>query len=115
MFMKIPIADRASVDNDRMVEQRAVAVACGRYLLQEVSQYLGVKSIDLDYLSDLHCIVLMMRQGMEGVGETEFVVYAGVLFPADHERDHTCHVALIGEDLKIRHQFAVLREFSGHA
>src|SRR5688572_12751682 len=58
----VAVAQRAAVHQQRMIEQRAVALGDRPKPVEEVAVQLGVEGVDLQDLRDLVGVALVMRQ-----------------------------------------------------
>src|SRR6266446_10494189 len=71
VIMNVAVAHRATVKDQRMIEQTAVAVRRVLQTLQQVGQESDVVRIDPGQSFQPARIVLMMRRGMESLGNAD--------------------------------------------
>src|SRR5437763_4694907 len=74
VVVPIAVAHVRSVHEDRVIEQRSLAVGCFRHLLNESRELLELPGLDFDQLVDPLQIVGVVRYGMEGIRNTDVVV-----------------------------------------
>src|SRR6266508_1797592 len=74
--MDIAVAQAAAVEDEGMIEQRAVAVGNGAQLVEEFSKQLRVVSVDLRDLLQPLGVVLVMRGRVMGIRYTDVGVRA---------------------------------------
>ena len=110
MVVQIAVPHASAVENHRMIEDRAVALARCLQLLEEVPEQLHVVGVDLLLLRHQHRIVPMMRHGMVLLGHADLRVRAPARFAGHEQRKHASDVRLEGERLQIEHELGVLVE-----
>src|SRR5580658_7673102 len=66
--MLIGVSHVAAIENQRMIQQRAVAVGCLCHAVDEVGEHLDVILVDLRELLDFLRIFAVMRSAMETEG-----------------------------------------------
>src|SRR5438105_4439181 len=94
MRMAVAVADAAAEKNDRMVEQRSIAILRRSQLLEVLGEQLEVISLNDGALVHLHRIVLMMRQRMMRLRNPDLRIRTSGLFASVHERNHAREVGL---------------------
>ena len=72
----IRIAHAAAVEDQRVIEQRAVAVGRRVQLLQELGEQLDVVGVDLGDLGDVLRVVAVVRDRMVLLGDADLRVGA---------------------------------------
>src|SRR5262245_11636745 len=70
VVMQIRVAERRTVEDQRMVQQRAVTVRRFLQLIQEVRNHTHVVFVDLCKLRDSLLVLAVMRSSMEAAGHT---------------------------------------------
>src|SRR6185503_1412881 len=115
MVVHVAVAHAAAVDEQRVLEQ--VAVAVGRVLqpLQELGEQAHVVRVDLRFLLHLLRVVVVVRDRVMTVGDADLRVAQPRQLAAHHERRHAREVALERERLELEHQVHVLLERLGDA
>ena len=113
--MAVAVAQPRAVEDDRVIEQRPVAVGCRSQFLQIRSEQRHVMLLNDGTLGELHRIVLVVRQLMMGFGDAHLRVRSRALFTAVHESDHPCQVALVRQQLQVVQQLHVRVERIGNA
>ena len=115
MSVAVTVADRAAVDDHRVVEQRAVAVGGGPELLDEVSEQLQVVRVDAgDLLHELR-VAAMVGERMVRVGNADLGIALQAPLASDHHGRDAREVGLEGHHLEVEHQLDVLGERRGDA
>jgi hypothetical protein len=99
--MPIAVADAAAKQEDRMIEQRAVAVRCGSKFLEVIREQRHVIGLDLGALLHLLRLVLVMSQRMMGFGNANLRIRPSILLSAIHEGSHPCQIGLESQQLEI--------------
>ena len=69
--MQVAVAHAAAVEDQRVIEQRAVAVRRGLQLLEEVGEQLRVIGVDPGLLRDQLRVVAVMRHGVVLLGHAD--------------------------------------------
>ena len=115
MAVLVGVPHVAAPHDQRVVEQRAVAIRRLRQLLDEVREALHVVEVDLrPVLAPLRVLAVVrarvVRRPHAGLGIRAQADVAG-----DHQRRHARDVALERERLQIEVQLDVLVERLGHA
>ena len=62
MVVDVGVAHAAAIEQEHMVEQRAVAFGRGFELLEEISEERDVEGVDLSYLRDFLDVAAMVRE-----------------------------------------------------
>ncbi len=106
----IAVAQAASVDEHRVIQQVAIAVRRGPQPVQVVREHLDMMRVDLGELFDLLPVSLMMRDSVMRIGNADRTIRPVAAFPADHDRDHAREVRLERDHLKIEHQLRMILE-----
>ena len=110
----VRVAVTAAVEEQAVVEQRAIAVGRRLQLLQEVRQRRRVMRVDLGQQRDLLRRIPMMRQPMMPFGDADFRIRAATQLLRQHEGADPRQIGLVGEHLQVQHQLRVLEERRGH-
>ena len=108
MRVNVRLAETASEQHQRAVEQRAVAVGRRLQLLEQIREHRDVELIDLDQLLDTLGIILVVRNGMVPVGNPDLAIGPVAAVAAEHERSHARHVGLPRDHLHVDHELCVL-------
>src|SRR5215471_4849986 len=74
IVMAIAVAHVRSIHEDRVIEQRSLAIGYLRHLLYKCRELFEVPGLDLDQLLNPSQIVGVVRDGMEGIRNTDVVV-----------------------------------------
>ena len=91
----VRIGHARAVDDQRMIEQGAVAIRRGAQLLQELRVHARVIGVDLDHLRHLVRLVQVMRNGVVLLGDADLRIGALAEFARHHEGEHARGVGLI--------------------
>src|SRR5262245_13423246 len=110
MSMQVRIAERAAVQERRVIEQRAVAFRRRGELAQERREQLRLIGVELRVTLDVLGLLLMVRHRVMPLREPDLRVRAEVELAAEHERDDAREVRLKREPLKLVHELHVLAE-----
>src|SRR5690606_14018931 len=115
VVVHVRVAHRRPVDDERVVEQRALAVGRLPELLEEVRQDADV--IPVDAWKRLHAVfaLAVVRGRMEAGGDAALRVHAVRRVASELEREHTRDLRREGHRLQIEHQLDVLLERVGYA
>src|SRR5262245_33545355 len=62
----VPVAHAASIENHRMVEERAIAIGCRRELVDEIGEHRYVILVDQREIVHVRFRVRVVRSAMEG-------------------------------------------------
>ena len=95
--------DASAVENDGMVQQRALAIGCGAEFLQEIGEHPDVERIDLGHLVNPLGAVLVVGERVVRVGNANLAVGTLGLLAAHHEGDDASHIGLVGQRLQVEH------------
>src|SRR6266566_2778017 len=111
MKVLIGIAHVRAVKDERMVEQRAVAVRSALHLVDEIRKALHVVLVELGVLRDTFRILGMMRATVEtqGGNVARRICTAGEV-AGIQDRRNPCDVALEGQYLQVKVQLHVFIE-----
>ena len=101
--MRVPVADAAGEENDRMVHQGPVSVGRGTHLLQEIGELPRLVGLNPDALGHHGVIVAMVGEGVVPFLQADLAVGPLALFARHCEGDDAGHVALIGQHLEVKH------------
>src|SRR6266516_243133 len=104
------VAQPASVQVHRVIEQRAVAVGSGFQFLEKLRKQRYVERIDLGNLEKLFRIVAMMTRGMVRVRDADFRIRTVIELAGQLEGDDPCDVGLKRQDLQIEQELRVVGE-----
>ena len=110
MVVNTGVAQPASVQVHRVIEQRAVAVGSGFQFLQKVREQRHVERIDLGNFEELLRIVAMMTRGMVRVRDADFRIRTVIELAGQLEGDDPCDVGLKRQDLQIEQELRVVGE-----
>ena len=108
VIVHIRVAHAAAEHDDRVIEQRAVAVGRGLQLLEVIGEQRHVIGVDLRQLLQLLRIVAVMRRRVVRLGHADLRIGARADFARHLERDDARHVGLQREHLQVEHQLDVL-------
>src|SRR5437667_6645678 len=92
MVVNTGVAQPASVQVHRVIEQRAVAVGSGFQFLEKLRKERYVERIDLGNLEELFRIVAMMTRGIVRVGVADFRVRTVIELGGLLEGRESCYV-----------------------
>ena len=112
--MLVAVAHVRSVHEDRVIQQRAVAVFGRGHLLQEIGEALHVPSLDLRNLGNPLRLIGVVRNGMERIGHTHVVVGLVRAFSRHQVRGDASNIRLVGDREQIEHEINLLVEFVVH-
>ena len=93
-----------------MVEQRAVTVGDRLKPLEEMSKQPHVKGVEFGLARQLVRVVLVMRQRMMGIRNTDLRIRPQTQLTHQHECRNSGEIRLIGERLKIEQEPGMLFE-----
>src|SRR5947207_967176 len=82
--MRVSVAQRASVKNCGMIEQRAVAIRSSLQPLYKPGEQLDMERVDLRDLLDKIGMPAMMRERMVRIGHADFRIRTNAAFAAEH-------------------------------
>ena len=111
----IAVAEPRAVKDDRVVEQRSLAVARPLQSFEERREQRRVMYLDLRALLELFGIVLVVRNLMMRIRDAELRIRASALLAPVHERGDPRQIALEREHLEVVEQPHVLVERVGNA
>ncbi len=109
------VAHAAAVENQRVVEQRAVAVRSVAHPLEEVREQRHMELVDLRELQDLLWIVAVVADRVVRVCDADLRIRAVALLTRELEGSDPRDVRLEGENLQVEHQLRVIGELRRHA
>ena len=110
MEVQVAIADARPIDEERVVEQRAIAVGRRLQFLQEIRELPDVMGVDLGQHREVFGVVLVMGVAVVPTRYADLGERPAADFFAEHERADACQVGLIGQRQQVEHQPAVLLE-----
>ena len=108
--MLVAVADAAAIEDQRLVEQGAVAVRRRPELLQEAGEQAHLVGVDHGVLLEPLRVQLVVRHGVVRVGDADFREALRGLLAPDEEGEDAGDVGLEGERLEVEHQPGVLVE-----
>ena len=114
VIVQAGVAHPASVQADRVIEQRTVAVGSGLHLLEEVREQRYMERVDLGDLRDLLGIVTMMAGRMVRIRHSDLGIRAVAQLARELERDDPGDVRLECQNLQIEHELRVIGECRGN-
>src|SRR5262245_64758647 len=100
MCMTVAVADARAIQNDHVVEQRAIAVGSVAQLLQIIREEFQMVLLNLSALLHLDRIVLMMRQRMMRLRNADLWIRPRALLAPVHECDDAGDVRRIRDKLQ---------------
>src|SRR5260370_26533101 len=103
MGMAITVGKPAAVNEQRVVEQGAVAILSGLEPPDEVGKQLDMECVDLCELLHPLRIVAMMRERMMRIGNADLAISPDTALAADHHCRHAGQVRLKCQHLEIIH------------
>src|SRR6185312_3138524 len=107
VIMAVAVADAASVNDHRMVEQGAVAVASRFQFTKEIRELLHMIAVDFrDFIHQLG-IVAMMRKPVMPFRHADLAIGAIASFPRQHERADASDVRLERKSHQIKHELGM--------
>ena len=115
VVVQVGVAHRRSVDQQRAVEQRAVAVRRVLQLLQQVRHQADVIRVQRREVEDLLLLAAVVRRVVEGALEAALRIAAVRRVATQLEREDPRDVGRECQHLQIEHQLDVLAERVGHA
>ena len=113
--MRVTVRDPGPVNHGYVVHQRAIAVARGAQLVEQIREHLHVIRVDLRRFRNLLGLVLMVRDRMVRVGHADLRICHTALLMPEHERDHAGHIALISQNHQVEHQLEVVFPTRGNS
>ena len=108
--VRVAVTHAGAVEQERVIEDRAVTVRRRPQLLHEFGEQLHVMQIDQRMLGDLRGFVAMVRDGVMRVGHAEVGVGPHAEFARHHEGEDARDVGLAGHGEKVEQQSDVLHE-----
>ncbi len=93
--MAVGIGHAGSINKQRVIQNRPVAIGCARKLFQKFGVNADVLRVDLNHLSHLFRVVQMMGHGMMLLSNADLRVGALAELARHHEREHPSDVRLI--------------------
>ena len=109
------VAHPASVQVDRIVEQRAVAVRSGLQFLEELREERDMERVDLRDLLDLFRISAVVTGGMVWLWNADFRIGAVAELARELEGDDPRDIGLKRQHLQVEHESRVILELSRDA
>src|SRR5437660_1331439 len=110
MVVNTGVAQPASVQVHRVIEQRAIAVGSGFQFLEKLREQRNVERIDLRNFEEFFRIVAMMTGGMVRVRDADFRIRTVIELAGQLEGDDPCDVGLKRQDLQIEQELRVVGE-----
>ena len=106
--MAVAVAQAAAVDDERVIEQRAVAVGRVLHLVDEAREQLHVHRVDLGHPLDPLGVAAVVRERVVRIGHADLRIRPHAAFASHHQRDDAGHVGLEGDQLQVEHQVDVV-------
>ena len=106
----VAVAQRAAVEDQRVIEQRAVAVRRRLQLLEEVGELRHVVGVQLRELIHVAAVVRVMRQVVERIADARLREDGVAELAREHQRRDARDLRLEREHLQVEHQLQVLLE-----
>ena len=103
MTVQVAVAHATPVQNEAVVEQRAVAVLDRLHLLQEVAEQFDVVGVDLRLLLDQFGLAPVVRDGMVPLGHADLRERQRTEFAAHDHAGDARHVGLVCQHLQVEH------------
>ena len=113
--VQVRVAHVTGPQNQRMVEQVAIAIGCRFQLIQEVRQALDVIAVDLGPVLAFLRNRAMVRRGMIGRRHARFRIAPHADVVRVHQRRYPRDVRLESQRLQVPHQLDVFGERFRHA
>jgi hypothetical protein len=113
--VNVAVAHRASIEDERVIEQVSVTVRCCLQSFEKVRQQRDMVGIDLRQRLQFCRIVLMMRGGVKAFRDTQHREGSITDFSCHHERGNASDVGLKRNRHQIEHQFRMLLMIIGNA
>ena len=110
VIVHVAVAHVAAENNDRMIQQRAIAVGRFLELRQELCEDFGVIGLNLDQRGHSLRIILVMRRRVERVRNADVIVGLIARLRAHHHRENPRQVGLICKRDHVEHQVEALVE-----
>lgn len=111
----VAFGESAAVEDGRVIEEGAIAVAGGLEAGDEVGEELGMVAVDLGHFFDEIGMTAVVSEGVVGVGDADFRIDADAAFAAHHHGGNAGEVGLEGDDLKVEHEADIVAEEEGDA
>src|SRR6185369_2919000 len=108
LVVLVAVAHARPVHDERMVEQRSIAVRSGTQLFHEIAEQRKVVRVDLGVLANGLWHVAMMRDDVMRFGHTDLRVTDAARLHALHERGHARNVRAPRERNQVVHHTHVL-------
>src|SRR5439155_1106642 len=108
MVVNTGVAQPASVQVHRVIEQRAIAVGSGFQFLEKLRELRNVERIDLGNLEEFFRIVAMMAGGMVRVRDADFRIRTVIELAGHLEGDERCYVVLTRQCLQLEKDLRVV-------
>src|SRR6185437_14685107 len=106
----VAVAHVRAVEEQRMIEDAAVAFLEARQLLQKVREALHVIALDDLQPPNALLVIGVMADGVEGIRHPDEIVGAVGAFGDHHERGDAREIRLIGQRQQVEHQANLLIE-----
>ena len=111
----VAVAHAAAVEEQRVIEQGAVAVRRGFQPIEEAREQPQVVGVDLGLLGHLLGDAVVVRHRVMPVRDADLRIGERAELAGHHERRDARHVPLIGERHELEHQLDVLFPVLRHA
>ena len=111
----VAVAQRAAVQHERVIEQRAVAVRRLLQLVDEVGELRHVVRVQLREAIHVAAIVRVVRQVVERIADGRLREDGRAQLAREHQRRHARDVRLQRDHLQVHQQLEVLLERRRHA
>ena len=108
VVMDIGISHAATVQQQRMIQQRAVAFLCLLQALQEVREQRHMELINFCHLRNFFRIVSVMGERMMWICHANLRISSITGFTSQLESCHASDIALKRQQLQIKHQLCVI-------
>ena len=95
--MDVAVPEAASVDEDGMVEERAVTVWRVLHFLDEIAEERHVIGVDLDHIRDLDGIVTMMGDAMVSAVDADPGIRPRAVLPGELSAANAGDITLVGD------------------
>ena len=108
MVVDIWIAHAAAVEEEAVVEQRAIALFRCSKLGDVFGEEADVEGVDLRHALNFRRVIAVMGKRVVRIADADFGVGAVAGLAGELEGDHAGDIALHSEELQIKHEPCVL-------
>ena len=115
VLVQVAVAHAAAVDEQALIEQRAVAVGRRAHLLGEVAEQRHVIGVDLGLLLDQARVVAVVRSGMMLIRHADVRIRPVADLARENHAEDARRVGLEREQLQVEHELRVVVERRGDA